>query len=96
MSHTTENLHDVAGVTVGMPTLSADKNVRYQTVRVHFTDGGTHDITAFLSPGATAFPLRMNLDKPVQEAQGKVAPREPLRMKDPFDTSDPILGFPEL
>lgn len=86
MSHTTENLHDVAGVTVGQPVLGADTGVRYQTVRIHFTDGGTHDITAFLSPGATTFPLRLN-DRPG---------REPLRMKDAFDTSDPILGFPEL
>lgn len=57
MSHTLSSYHDVAGVTVSAPRLTSNKDVRYQNVRIHFADGGTHDITAFLMPGATSFPL---------------------------------------
>lgn len=62
MSHTSSGYHDVAGVSVSAPQMSPDKKWRYQTVRIHFADGGTHDITAFLAPGAAHFP--MNLSQP--------------------------------
>lgn len=57
MSHTSSAYHDVAGVSVSQPQLTSDKRTRYQNVRIHFADGGTHDITAFLMPNANSFPL---------------------------------------
>lgn len=64
MSHTSSNYHEVAGVSVGAVQMSyaTDEPIRYQHVVIHFTDGSTHNITAFFAPNATSFPLSLSRD----------------------------------